>query len=231
MPHFAYRFRVDVLVTTTKAVSALSNERGGAGGASGPSLRVPEVFHLGADDELSAAATGPNRGGGRATPYKRETRDASRVREAASDIEVPPWVGVLEGRIASRLAPMQQDLTDINLLHVEMHRELVNLSSEFKNQQVRVEANEAAIKEHSELHEGSLLRIANLERQVRDLRAQSRSPTPSRRGGAHLEEVAAPHRPANVTLRRNSTSSSEVGKMHVGMMPLRKPSPCLRVST
>ncbi|CAE7497438.1 gltX2, partial [Symbiodinium sp. CCMP2456] len=56
------------------------------------------VFHLGADDELSAA-------------------------EVASDIEVPPWVGVLEGRIASRLAPMQQ---------------------------VRVEANEAAIKE--ELH-------------------------------------------------------------------------------
>ena len=53
-----------------------------------------------------------------------------------------------------------------------VHAEMIGLRSEMQQQEVRTAALEAVFQEHSSLHEGTLLRVAALERQVKDLQEQ-----------------------------------------------------------
>ncbi|CAE6941294.1 BXL5 [Symbiodinium sp. CCMP2592] len=65
------------------------------------------------------------------------------------------------------------------------HAELIGLRADLHQQEVRTEALEATTKEHTQLHEGTLLRVAALERQFQNLQQQererSRSPPPAGR--------------------------------------------------
>ena len=85
----------------------------------------------------------------------------------------------LEGRLLAHLEPLKADVSDINIRHTELHREIAQSTSEARRQSERLEAHDSALQDHNELHEGSMLRIAALEKEVKELRAASRSPPPS----------------------------------------------------
>ncbi|CAE7323356.1 unnamed protein product [Symbiodinium sp. CCMP2592] len=119
------------------------------------------------DDELRGASVPTNR-------HRRGDR-------STFGNDTPPWVGALEGRILAHLEPLKTDVSEINVRNVDMHRELVHISSEFKEHAVRLDGHDAVLKEHTERTDAHSLRIAALEREVRDLRnSASRSPTPTR---------------------------------------------------
>ena len=96
------------------------------------------------------------------------------------EMDTPPWVGALEGRLLAHLEPIKTDVSDINVRHLDMHRKLVHFTSELSNHKVRLDTHDAVLKEHTEKYEAHQIRLVALEREVRDLRSGSRSPTPMR---------------------------------------------------
>ena len=130
-----------------------------------------EYYDLDPPDELRTAQSLP----APSNPVR-----ARRDRVAPYEADTPPWVGALEGRILAHLEPLKQDVSDISARHTEMHRELAQIASDFRAQEIRVDTHDAVIREHTTLHENTGHRLTALEREVRELRAASRSPTPNR---------------------------------------------------
>ncbi|CAE7766527.1 unnamed protein product [Symbiodinium sp. CCMP2592] len=156
-----------------------------APGFGGPNRRGggPEFFDIDPDfsvkkedndDELKSAAPPV------LTTGLRSRRERERERATPYDQETPPWVAALEGRLLTQLEPIKQDVSDMNVRHLDMHREMVHFTSELQSHKVRLDTHDAVLKEHTERGEAHHLRISALEREVRDLRAASRSPTPQR---------------------------------------------------
>ena len=79
------------------------------------------------------------------------------------------------------------------------HAELVGLRAELQQQDIRTAHLEATTKEHTSLHEGTLLRVAALEQQVQELKSQdldrSRSPTPARSRAGRARSPSQPRSP------------------------------------
>ena len=79
-----------------------------------------------------------------------------------------------------------------------LHAEMVGFRAELGQQEVRTATLEQTCKEHTELHEGTLLRVAELEKQVKTLQAReasrSRSPTPAR-ASSDRPDVSPPRSP------------------------------------
>ncbi|CAE7541708.1 unnamed protein product [Symbiodinium sp. CCMP2456] len=127
-------------------------------------------------------------------PLPRPRRD----RPAPYEADTPPWVGALEGRLLAHLEPLKADVSDMNMRHNEIHRELVHFTTEMKAQEIRLDDHDAQLREHAELHEGSLLRISTLEKEVKELRAASRSPTPSHAPRSPRDRSPTPGRERNI---------------------------------
>ena len=134
----------------------------------------PPVKRELADDELREA--------GLAAPVlpPRVRKERERERPSPYEQDTPPWVGALEGRLLAHLEPIKTDVSGMNVRHIDMHRELVHFTSELGNHKVRLDTHDAVLKEHTEKYEAHQIRLSALEREVRDLRAGSRSPTPAR---------------------------------------------------
>ena len=79
-----------------------------------------------------------------------------------------------------------------------LHAEMVGFRAELGQQEVRTATLEQTCKEHTELHEGTLLRVAELDKQVKTLQAReasrSRSPTPAR-ASSDRPDVSPPRSP------------------------------------
>ena len=94
------------------------------------------------------------------------------------------------------------------------HAELVGLRAEMQQQGVRTSHLEATTREHSSLHEGTLLRVAALEKQVQDLQRQeadrSRSPTPAGRGASRERSGRSPSQPRSPRDDRDPEEDLEI---------------------
>ena len=92
-----------------------------------------------------------------------------------------------------------------------LHAEMIGVRADLEQQDIRVTALESTCREHTELHTGTLLRVAELEKQVKDLRdgqrERGRSPARLRRSiGREIKHprhvIAHPAAPEIVTLLR-----------------------------
>ena len=97
----------------------------------------------------------------------------------------PPWISDLLDSMAT--LHRKQDST---------HSDVLEFSSEIKNQGLRLDTLEAGMKEHTDIHESTKARIEVLERQVRELQnTSSRSPTPTRGPGTPRRPQAGSRSP------------------------------------
>ncbi|CAE7368588.1 unnamed protein product [Symbiodinium necroappetens] len=79
-----------------------------------------------------------------------------------------------------------------------MHREIAQFATEVRKHGDRLDFHDAALQDHNKLHEGSLSRIEALEKEVKELRAASRSPTPSRAPPSPGARSLTPQRERNI---------------------------------
>ena len=127
-------------------------------------------------------------------PPPRSRRD----RSSPYDNDTPPWVSASEGRLLAHLEPLKADVSDISCRQTELHREIAQFAAEVRKQGERLDSHDAALHNQNKLHQGSLLRIEALEKEVKELRAASRSPTPSRAPPSPGNRSLTPTRECNI---------------------------------
>ena len=121
-----------------------------------------------------------------------------RERPSPYDHDTPPWVGALEGRLLAHLEPLKADVSDISCRQTDLHREIAQFETEFRKHGERLDNHDAALQSHNRPHEGSISRIEALDKEVKDLRAASRSPTPSRAPPSPGARSLTPQRERNI---------------------------------
>ena len=107
-------------------------------------------------------------------------------------------MGALEGRLLAHLEPLKADVSDISCRQTDLHREIAQFATEFRKHGDRLDSHDSALQTHNRLHEGSISRIEALEKEVKDLRAASRSPTPSRAPPSPGARSLTPQRERNI---------------------------------
>ena len=94
------------------------------------------------------------------------------------------------------------------------HAEPPGLRSDLQQQEIRTADLEAATREHSGLHEGTLLRVAELEKQVEELKRQdqerTRFPTPAGRGTSRDGRGRSPSQPRSPRDDRDPEEDLEI---------------------
>ena len=175
-------------------------ESPGFGQEARPKDRKPEVefFDLDPVGKGAAADQEDELRGAQALPVPHAPPRSRRERSSPYDHDTPPWVGALEGRLLAHLEPLKADVSDISCRQTEMHREIAQFATEVRKHGDRLDSHDAALQDHNKLHEGSLLRIEALEKEVKELRAASRSPTPSRAPPSPGARSLTPQRERNI---------------------------------
>ena len=136
--------------------------------------------------------------GAQALPVPHVPPRSRRERASPYDHDTPPWVGALEGRLLAHLEPLKADVSDISCRQTDLHREIAQFATEFRKHGERLDNHDTALQTHNRLHEGSISRIEALEKEVKELRAASRSPTPSRAPPSPGARSLTPQRERNI---------------------------------
>ena len=176
-------------------------ESPGFGQESRPKDRRPhevEFFDLDPLGKCMSAEQENELRGAQALPVPHAPSRSRRDRSSPYDHDTPPWVGALEGRILANLEPLKADVSDISCRQTELHREIAHFATEVRRHGERLDHHDQALQDHNRLHEGNLHRIEALEKEVKELRAASRSPTPSRAPPSPGNRSPTPSRERNI---------------------------------
>ena len=117
--------------------------------------------------------------------------------------ETPPWVMMLQQNLT-------QSMSALHHKQDRSHKDLLDLGTEMQTQKVRVETLEKTARIHNDLHEQSISRISQLEKEVQDLRRSQTPPRGREPGSPRFRNDRSPPRSPSAQRERESEEELDI---------------------